>query len=238
MFTVKITGAKEMVADLKRMREKAIPYALKNALTTAAFETRSIWQREIRSTFVNRNTYTANSVRVEQASTTKLVAKTGSIADYMDEQEEGATIKGSGKHKAIPTAAAAGQAGGGKRTKLVRGRFYLGAIQVAHPALSGGRRQQNAIAIAVARKKGQKVVLLNRPKGGKALFLMGAGHQAQAQDAHALGRVARLREGEARAHVGALDCSGEAEARAHDAGIVRTADAAVQHWDLALQCSV
>jgi hypothetical protein len=175
MFTVKITGAKEMVADLKRMREKAIPYALKNALTTAAFETRSIWQREIRSTFVNRNTYTANSVRVEQASTTKLVAKTGSIADYMDEQEEGATIKGSGKHKAIPTAAAAGQAGGGKRTKLVRGRFYLGAIQVAHPALSGGRRQQNAIAIAVARKKGQKVVLLNRPKGGKALFLMGAG---------------------------------------------------------------
>jgi hypothetical protein len=104
------------------------------------------------------------------------VAKVGSVADYMDEQEEGATIRGSGQAQGHPhSLQAAGQAGGGKRTKLVRGRFYLGAIQVAHPALSGGRRQQNAIAIAVARKQGKKVVLLNRPKGGKALFLMGAG---------------------------------------------------------------
>jgi len=175
MITVELKGDKRMVGDLAKMRAKAVPYALRNALNTAAFETRVIWQREIKSAFITRNNYTVGSVRVEQASVTKLVAKTGSIADFMDEQEEGAVIKGSGKHKAIPTAAAAGQAGGGKRTRLIRNRFYLGAIQVAHPALSGGRRQQNAIAIAVARKQGKKVVLLNRPKGGKALFLMGAG---------------------------------------------------------------
>jgi len=174
MISVELKGDKRMVADLAKMRAKAMPYAVRNALNTAAFETRSIWQREIKSTFVNRNTYTVNSVRVEQASTTKLEAKTGSLADYMDEQEEGATIRGSGPHKAIPTAAAAGQSGG-TRTRLIRGRFYLGAIQVAHPALSGGRRQQNAIAIAVARKQGKSVVLLNRPKGGKALFLLGKG---------------------------------------------------------------
>jgi len=175
MITVELKGDKRMVVDLAKMRAKVVPFAIKNALNTAAFETRTIWQREIKSAFITRNNYTERSVRVEQASPTKLVAKVGSVADYMDEQEEGATIRGSGKHKAIPTSAAAGQAGGGKRTKLVRGRFYLGAIQVAHPALSGGRRQQNAIAIAVARKQGKNVVLLNRPKGGKALFLMGKG---------------------------------------------------------------
>jgi hypothetical protein len=172
MITVELKGDKRMLADLAKMRSKAIPYAIKNALNTAAFETRTIWQREIKSVFTNRNTYTANSVRVEQASTTNLVAKVGSIADYMDTQEEGGSVKGKTGHiKAIPMA----KARGGANTSLVRSRFYLGAIQVAHPALRGGRRQQNAVAIAIARKQGKKVALLTRPSGGKGLFLLGAG---------------------------------------------------------------
>ncbi len=172
---VELKGDKRMVADLAKMRTKAVPYALRNALNQAAFETRTIWQREIKATFVTRNAYTERSVRVEQASITNLVAKVGSVADYMDTQEEGGTVKGKSGHiKAIPTAKAAGQSGG-TRTALVRSRFYLGAIQVAHPALRGGRRQQNAIAIAVARKQGKKVALLTRPSGAKGLFLLGAG---------------------------------------------------------------
>jgi hypothetical protein len=172
MITVELKGDKRMLADLAKMRAKAIPYAIKNALNTAAFETRTIWQREIRSTFTNRNTYTANSVRVEQASNTNLVAKVGSVADYMDTQEEGGTVKGKSGHiKAIPTA----KARGGADTALVRSRFYLGAIQVAKAAGHGGRRQRNAIAIAVARKQGKKVALLTRPSGAKGLFLLGAG---------------------------------------------------------------
>jgi hypothetical protein len=128
--------------------------------------------------FITRNTYTERSVRVEQASTTNLVAKVGSVADYMDEQEEGGTVKGRGAHKLIPQAAAAGQAPGGARTKLVRARFYIGAIQAAHPKTSGGRRQQNAVAIAVARKTGKNVALLIRKKGGKALFWVGGGKRS------------------------------------------------------------
>ena len=175
MITVELKGDKRMLADLAKMRAKAIPFAIKNALNTAAFETRSIWQREIKSTFTNRNTYTERSVRVEQATPTKLVAKTGSIADYMDEQEEGGVIRGKSGHiKAIPTAAAAGQ-GAGARTKLVRPRFYLGGIQVTKTPGHGGRRQQNAIAIAVARKQGKRIVMLLGPKGAKGLYLMGAG---------------------------------------------------------------
>ena len=178
MITVELKGDKRMVADLAKMRAKAIPYAIKNVLNTAAFETRVIWQREIKSAFVNRNTFTERSVRVEQASTTKLVSKTGSVADYMDEQEEGGTVKGRGAHKLIPQAAAAGQAPGGKRTKLVRGRFYIGAIQAEHPRTSGSRRQRNAIAIAVALKTGKNVALLTRRNGAKALFLVRGGKRS------------------------------------------------------------
>lgn len=164
-----------MVRDLARMRLKAVPFALRNALNTAAFETRKIWQNEIRKSFTNRNQFTVGSVRVEQASTTKLVAVVGSVADYMAKQEDGGTVKGKSGHiKAVPTAAAAGQ-GRGTRTKTVRGRFYLNAIHVAHPSLTGGRRQKNAIALAVARKTGKNLVLLTRPSGAKGLFLISGG---------------------------------------------------------------
>jgi len=176
MFTVKITGAKEMVADLKRMREKAVPYALRNALNTAAFETRRIWQGEVKSAFTNRNTFTQRSLQVEKATGTdasKMVAKVGSTAPYMGKQETGGTVTGRGGRKPIPAPVAAGQAPGSKRTRLVRAGFRLAAIQAKHPALKGDRKQRNAIAIAVAIKAGTKRAVLERPGGGKGLFVVG-----------------------------------------------------------------
>ena len=47
-----------------------------------------------------------------------------------------------------------------------------------HPSLHGSRKQRNAIAIAVAQRAGQKVVLLERPSGGKGLFLLGGGKRS------------------------------------------------------------
>lgn len=176
MITVELKGDKRMLADMAKMRAKAVPYAIKNALNTAAFETRSIWQRELKSTFTNRNTFTVNSVRVEQATTTKLEARTGTVAPWLKTQEEGGTVHAKRRVVAIPGPSAAGQAAGsGKRTRLVAGRFKLGAVQVPHPSAHGGRRQQNAIAIAVARKQGKTVVLLSRPRGGKGLFSISGG---------------------------------------------------------------
>jgi|SRR6478736_13161 len=176
MITVELKGDKRMVDDLAKMRAKAVPFAIRNALNTCAFEVRSIWQRDIKSTFTNRNTFTANSVRVEQASVTKLEARTGSVAPWLRTQEDGGVVHANRRVVAIPGPSAAGQAAGsGKRTRLVAGRFKLGAVQVAHPALHGGRRQKNAIAIAVARKQGKTVVLLTRPRGGQGLFSISGG---------------------------------------------------------------
>lgn len=180
-ISVKVTGAKEMARDLAKMRKSAVPYAMRAFVNGAAFETRTIWQREIRSSFTNRNQYTARSVRVDQAKTldvSKMVATVGSVADYMGTQESGGVVKGKTGHKVIPTAVAAGQADLSKRTRLVRGRFYLGAINVAHPGAHGGRRQSNAIAIAIARKTGKNIALLTKRNGGKGLFLISGGKRA------------------------------------------------------------
>lgn len=180
--TVDIRGAKEMVRDLQKMRQKAVPYAIRNYLNTAAFETRRIWQAEIKTTFINRNTFTANSVRVDQAKGTDVAtmqAVVGSVAPWLKTDEEGGVVHSkAGSHVAIPRSASAGQGAGGIRTKAVRGRFYLGAINLAHPVGHGGRRQQNAIAIAIARKTGKNLALLTKRNGGKGIFVIGGGKRS------------------------------------------------------------
>lgn len=175
MITVRFQGLNEAVRDLKRFREKALPFAMRNGLNTAAFEARRIWQAEIRADFTLRNNFTERSIQVEKAQLGRLYAKVGSTAPYMGKQEEGGTVSGKSGRKPIPAPVAAGLSPGSKRTKLVRSRFYLGAIKVQHPTLRGSRKQRNAIAMAVAKRAGQKAVLLERPSGGKGLFLLGGG---------------------------------------------------------------
>src|SRR6188768_678824 len=148
-----IKGAEELVADLRKIRERAVPYGMRNGLNTAAFEARRIWQREIKSSFTNRNQYTVRSVLVVQATVKTLEARVGSTTDYMRKQEEGGTVTGSSGKKPIPAPAAAGQAAGsGARTRLVRPSNWVNRLTVDHPTLTGNRKQRNAIRLAVARR--------------------------------------------------------------------------------------
>jgi hypothetical protein len=167
---------KRLQADLEKFRQKALPHAQRNALNGCAFELQRSWRAEVRSSFTNRNQFTERSIRVDQArgiDMRSMKAVTGSVAEYMDEQEEGATIHGKGARKPIPSAyAGGGKPGGGVRPKVVRSAFRLSAIGVSHSGLKGyGRRRQNAIAIAIAVRKGERFALLNRAKvGGKGIF--------------------------------------------------------------------
>lgn len=179
MFTVHIDD-RQAKRDLRKFREHAIPHAMRNALNTAAFETRRIWQNEVRSTFTLRNHFTERSILVEKARGTvpaTMVAVVGSTAPYMGDQEHGAMVRGRSGKKAIPGPAAAGQPPGSKRTRLVRAGARLGAIHLRRP--SGGRsaRQRNAIALSMARRSGTKDVLLERPKGGKGIFRVSGGRR-------------------------------------------------------------
>ena len=178
MIKVEIKGLKRAVRDLQVLAAKAIPHAARNALNSMAFDARSQWQGEIQREFTLRNKYTERSIRVDKASGTKigsLRSVVGSVAPYMGDQEDGATVRGRGAHKAIPGPVAAGQAAGAKRTRVVRAGRRLSAIHVKHPAPKGDRKRRNMIAMQVARRAGNKVALLERPKGGKGLFLLGGG---------------------------------------------------------------
>lgn len=175
--TITWKGLDEARRDLLTFASKAVPYAARNALNTIAFEARAQWQREIKASFTLRNRFTERSILVTKASGTdikRMASFVGSTAPYMGDQEHGGVVRGRRGLKGIPAPAAAGQQPGGKRTRLVRAANRLGAINVAHPQLKGTRKQRNAIALAVAKRKGQKAALLERPKGGKGLFrLMG-----------------------------------------------------------------
>lgn len=154
-----------------RKHQVAYGYAVRNALNECAFYHRKTWQAEIRRTFTNRNSFTERSIRVDKATgkdVKAMKAVSGSVAVYMGDQEEGATVKGKGKHKAIPTQGARG----GNRGKLVRAQYRVGAISVLDPKLKGyRRRQQNAIALAIAVRKKERFALLNRiTTKGRGLF--------------------------------------------------------------------
>lgn len=175
---------KKAVADLRKFRETALPYAVRNALNRSAFHARAQWQQEIESSFTLRNAFTMRSVRYTKATgkdVGSMVAVVGSTASYMDEQEKGATIPGRGRHKPIPGPVAAGQAPSGKRTKLVRAGNKLSALHVQRVA-GANRRQRNAVALAMARRSGARVALLERPTGGKGLYrLFGGKRKPQAR---------------------------------------------------------
>jgi hypothetical protein len=175
MPIVDIRGAKELLRDLKNLRQKGVPFALRNALTTAAQEARSAWQGELRKTFTLRNQYTTRSILVVAATTKTLVARVGSTADYLAGQEVGKRVG----RKATPAPSAAGQAPGGKRTAVVRGRNAINKVAVDHPSgIRGNRVQRNAVRMSVARRAGHKFVLLERPGGkGKALFALSGGRR-------------------------------------------------------------
>jgi hypothetical protein len=171
---VELKGFGRLTDDLEKFAKRAIPYAIRDTLNGSAFALQKEWRSDVKRSFTLRNRFTEQAIRVDKASGTQvsaMEAKTGTIAPYMPDQESGGTVKGKGKHKAIPTAVAAGQGQGAKRTRMVRAGLRLQAVQVEQIPQKYGKRRQNALAIAVALRKGQKHVMLNRTKGnGRAIF--------------------------------------------------------------------
>jgi hypothetical protein len=178
-LSIQWKGLDKLAKDLEKAKRTAVPYAIKTALNSQAYEARRIWQGEMRKDFTLRNQFTERSVMVVRAKGRglEIQSSVGSTAPYMGEQEVEHESRGRAGLKGIPGPAAAGQAPGTKRTRLVRSANKLGAISVAHPTGGTTKKQRNAISIAMAVRKGKQVALLERAKGGKALFRIMGGRQ-------------------------------------------------------------
>ena len=154
MFGINDRELKEMERRLTEVRRKAIPFATRKTLDDMAFFARTEAQKIITDKMVLRNRFTISSIRVDRAKGSNISTQRsviGSIASYMDEQEYGGRKRGRGGAVAIPTAASAGQAG--RRTRLPRAAFKMGAIALRNGGRRRGanRKQQNAIAIATSK---------------------------------------------------------------------------------------
>lgn len=181
MIVVDMQGVERFARKLERFAAKGVPHAARNAMNTAAFEGRRVWNETIQREMVLRNSWTTRSTKVVKASGTKvqtMESVVGTPLAYMETQEEGGTIGKHGKYgHAIPTTSAAGQAMKAPlRTKQLQRKNYLSAIHLAG-RVTGPRYRRNAAAIAIAVRNGSKVAFLDtgrrkgifRVMGGKRL---------------------------------------------------------------------
>ena len=92
------------------MAKHGIKFAVAKTMNNAAFDARKGAISDIQRKFINRNTWSKRSVRVNKGNTRNLRASVGSTEEYMRKQEFGGSEKASGRRGvAIPTSYASGE---------------------------------------------------------------------------------------------------------------------------------
>lgn len=172
MFHIDNKSIKRLEADLKAFAHKALPFATKSTLNMAAFDARKESRAIIADKMVERNKFTRQSIRVDQAKTLNMrrqMSVVGSIADYMADQEFGGTRASKGKHGvAIATSHSAGQREQQPRTRLPRKPNKLANIRLKHgKRTAANKRQRTLFAIQDAVTTGNRTIFLDlgRTKG-------------------------------------------------------------------------
>jgi hypothetical protein len=166
MFTLTIDtkGLEEACKGIKILGERAIPFAVRDTLNKAAWETFNGSRDEIGRRFFERNTWTRKSVRFKQAKGRdigRMQSEVGSLQAYMRDQETGFTRHKKGIHGvAIPTSAAAGEGQVRKRTKVIQRRNYLNRIKPPQGRVRG--KSRSIVAIKEAVKSGKRTVFINQ----------------------------------------------------------------------------
>jgi hypothetical protein len=172
MFEIESDNIRKLERDLETFAARSLPFATRKTLNDAAFAAQKIARADVRTSMVNRNRFTEQSIRTEQAKTLNIrnqASIVGSIAEYMEDQEFGATKGKRGRHGvAIATSYAAGQGENAQpRTRFPRKANSMPNIQLKNRRRKGTKKQRNIIAIKQAAESGQKFVFLDlgRTKG-------------------------------------------------------------------------
>ena len=170
MIKINDEEIKQFESDLKTFASRAYPFATKATINRAAFETRKVWQGNIREDMVERNKFTASSIRVDQTRTlnvSRQAATVGSIAPYMEVQEFGGTKTKRGKQGvSIPTSVSSGEGEGSQpRQRLPRVPNRLANIRLSRKSpRARSRKQENFLRIQNAVKTGRKFIFLDLQK--------------------------------------------------------------------------
>lgn len=164
--------------EVDRLNRYGVPNAVRDALTSAAFETRDeIRNRDLPGKFQLRNTFTQRSVMANRATGSRIdsmKSEVGSTQEYMAKQEDGFTKTTRGKHGLpIPTPASSGEVNSvSKRLRGVLRRNYLNKIKPVSMNSFNNPRPKNwkslsgkgsvALAARAAIEDGSRVIFIDR----------------------------------------------------------------------------
>jgi hypothetical protein len=168
-------GFDKLLKQLEDVKTKAVPYAMREYVNSAAFAARTGYIERAKANMVLRSKWTEKSVQVDKAKSLKVSdqqAVVGSVADYMATQESGATEGKHGQH-GVPIPAAAPGRRKGRKSKTPTAN-QLSRLTLASRGVKGIRQKRNAAAIAIAGRRGGGVVFLDLRKT-KGLFRVSAG---------------------------------------------------------------
>ena len=166
MFNMRIDTREleEMCKGIEILGERAVPFAIRDTLNKAAWETFGEARVEIGKRFLERNTWTRRSTRFIKAGgrdISKMRSEIGSVQLYMRKQEEGFERTSTGKHGvAIPTSASAGEGQSRRRTKVIQKKNYLSRLRPPRNNVRGKTR--SIVAIKEAVRLGKRNVFINQ----------------------------------------------------------------------------
>ena len=156
-----------MKRDLKTFARRAFPFATKDYLDSAAFQTQDEARENIRQRMIQRNRYTVSTVQVEKAERRqpprRQESAVGSTERYMETQEFGGSRRSSGKHGVpIPTTVASGEGRGARpRRRLPTRANQLKRITLRKQRTIGTRGQRNVVAVRQAISSGRRYMFLD-----------------------------------------------------------------------------
>lgn len=193
MFEINSKQMRQLEDALQQTNELGVKFAQRATVNDYAFETAKTAKENIRRDFINRNTFTQRSVRVDKATRFIDSSEVGSTADYMREQEEGARTAAPLN---VPTPAASGESvRANKRLKAVRKANRMTSITLKKRSRRAGgltRKQQNIAAVKQAAGEGRKFVYLDRGKRKGIFRLYGGKRRPRVRLVQDLSRSVRV----------------------------------------------
>jgi len=122
--------------DLEKIRKKTIPYAIRQCLNKAAYETSKYAKERLDETFILRNKYVERSIQYRRAEGLRIEnmeSQAGAILPFMEQQEQGFRQRGTGHTGGvtIPTSAAGNQPNAKIRTKKQTKRNMMKEINLS-----------------------------------------------------------------------------------------------------------
>lgn len=179
-LTVDTRDLEKLSRQLSAYKKTAMPYATREYVNAQAFEAQKLWKKELPQKMKLRTKFTERSIQVDKAKSlvvSQQMATVGSVASYMDEQEDGATQSKAGKHGVPIPAASPGRRK--KRGKLSKAKQFK--VLNVMPRISGHRAKQVAGSLAMAKRRGGiQYAFLKLKKGRAGIYLLDPDNQRRA----------------------------------------------------------